>query len=373
MSYKKPIHSISDTKQILKSILFIIGVLALFLFSIDLLVGSLGQLGKDAVESVLEVTANPFVSLFIGLLITALIQSSSTTTSMIVAMVASGSLEMHRAIPIIMGANIGTTLTNNIVSLNFITKKEEFRRAFSTATLHDHFNILVTAVLFPLQYKYNFLENISGKITNLLTVNTDVSDRFYLAGADLANLMLSEYILEIIDNPTVALVLAVVLLFGSIKLLTKVIYRIFIGATQLKFEKMVFHNPLKSFGWGTVLTATLQSSSMTTSLVIPLVVTGKVKFKDVYPFIIGANIGTTITALMAALFKTPEAISIAVAHLMFNLIGGVLFLFIPVLNKLPVVLADILGELCLKYRIVSVFYIIITFFLLPFAFIYLTK
>ena len=330
-------------------------------------------MGKATVESVLEVTANPFVSLFIGLLITALIQSSSTTTSMIVAMVASGSIEMHRAIPMIMGANIGTTLTSNIVSLNFITKKEEFQRAFSTATMHDHFNILVTMVLFPLQYKYDFLGIISEKITGFLTDNTNSVNEVLYAGTYHGNLKISEFVLDTIGNPVIVLAMALGLLFGSIKLLTSVIYKIFKGTTRLKFEKMVFNNPWKSFGWGLGLTATLQSSSMTTSVVVPLVAAGKIKFRDVYPFIVGANIGTTITALLAALFKTPEAISIAVAHFMFNLIGGIIFLLIPILNRLPLVLADILGELCFKHRIISVIYIIITFFLLPFAFIYMTK
>lgn len=360
-------------KTLFKSIIFIIAVLVLFLFSIDLLVGSLSHLGRETVQSILEVTANPFVSLFIGLLITALIQSSSTTTSMIVAMVASGALDLQQAIPIIMGANIGTTLTNNIVSLSFITKRKKFSRAFSTATLHDHFNILVTLVLFPLQYYYNVLGIISEKVSGFLTHTQNSNIELQYAETAMGKFMMSEFLLDLIGNPVITLVLAIVFLFGSIKLLTKVIYRTFIGSTKIKFENIVFKNKWKSFGWGTVLTAVMQSSSVTTSIVVPLVATGKIKFRHVYPFIIGANIGTTITALLAALFKSPEAISIAVAHLMFNVIGGVIFLLIPLLNRLPIVLAEILGDLCMKYRIISVIYIIITFFLLPFAFIYMTK
>lgn len=360
-------------KKLFESIIYIIAVLIFFLISIDLLVGSLSHLGRETVQSILEVTANPFVSLFIGLLITALIQSSSTTTSMIVAMVASGALELQQAIPIIMGANIGTTLTNNIVSLSFITKRKKFSRAFSTATLHDHFNILVTLVLFPLQYYYNVLGIISDKVTGFLTQTQAPNIELQYAGTALGNFMVSDYLLDLIGNPLIVLVLAVVFLFGSIKLLNKVIYKTFIGSTKIKFESIVFKNRWKSFAWGTVLTAAIQSSSVTTSIVVPLVATGKIKFKHVYPFIIGANIGTTITALLAAIFKSPEAISIAVAHLMFNVIGGVIFLLIPLLNRLPIVLAEILGDLCMKYRMISVIYIIITFFLLPFAFIYMTK
>ena len=360
-------------KKLFESIIYIIAVLVLFLISIDLLVGSLSHLGRETVQSILEITANPFVSLFIGLLITALIQSSSTTTSMIVAMVASGALELQQAIPIIMGANIGTTLTNNIVSLSFITKRKKFSRAFSTATLHDHFNILVTMVLFPLQYYYNILGIISDKVTGFLTQTQPPNIELQYARTALGNFMVSDFLLDLIGNPLIVLVLAVVFLFGSIKLLNKVIYKTFIGSTKIKFESIVFKNRWKSFAWGTVLTAAIQSSSVTTSIVVPLVATGKIKFRHVYPFIIGANIGTTITALLAAIFKSPEAISIAVAHLLFNVIGGVIFLLIPLLNKLPILLAEILGDLCMKYRIISVIYIIITFFLLPFAFIYMTK
>lgn len=363
----------SSRKKLFESILYIILVLALFLLSIDLLVNSLGHIGREVVQSVLEVTANPFVSLFIGLLITALIQSSSTTTSMIVAMVASGSIDMQRAIPIMMGANIGTTLTSNIVSLSFITKKKKFRRAFSTATLHDHFNILVTVILFPLQYRYNFLGVISDKVSYFLASNNAINIHADHTTADINTFLFDDYILAFIGSPIVGLVIAVILLFVSIKLLTRVIYRTFIGSTKLKFENLVFNSRWKSFAWGTALTAAIQSSSITTSVVVPLVAAGKIKFTHVHPFIIGANIGTTITALLAALFKSPEAISIAVAHLLFNLIGGIIFLLVPYINRLPLALADILGEMCMKYRLLSAVYIIITFFLLPFAFIYMTK
>ena len=125
--------------------------------------------------------------------------------------------------------------------------------------------------------------------------------------------------------------------------------------------------------WGLVFTASVQSSSVATSLVVPLVATGAAKIRSVYPFIIGANIGTTITALLASLFKTPEAVSIAMAHLLFNLVGGLIFLFVPVLKKLPIVMSEALGRLSVRYRIVSIIYIVITFFLLPFAFIYIFK
>src|SRR5688572_32986229 len=95
---------------------------------------SLQHLGRNVAETILLATSNPFTGLFIGLLITAMLQSSSTTTALVVALVASGSITLQSAVPIIMGANVGTTITSTIVSLGFINKKKEFRRAVAAGT-----------------------------------------------------------------------------------------------------------------------------------------------------------------------------------------------------------------------------------------------
>lgn len=98
------------------------------------MVSSLQHIGKSAAETIIQATSNPFTALFIGLLITAMIQSSSTTTALVVALVASGSITLESGIPIMMGANVGTTITSTIVSLGFINKKKEFRRAAAAGT-----------------------------------------------------------------------------------------------------------------------------------------------------------------------------------------------------------------------------------------------
>src|SRR5687768_12806388 len=93
----------SKTRRTLTLVLFIVGSLLLFLFSLDLMISSLRNLGSDTVRSVIEATENPFAALFVGLLVTALIQSSSTTTALTVALVASGAITFQSAIPVIMG------------------------------------------------------------------------------------------------------------------------------------------------------------------------------------------------------------------------------------------------------------------------------
>jgi sodium-dependent phosphate cotransporter len=118
--------------------------------------------GSGLAETLIATTTNPLVGLFIGILATSIIQSSSSTTSIVVGLVAGGALNVANAIPIVMGANIGTSVTNLLVSLTQIRRDLEFRRALSAAIVHDFFNILAVIVIFPLQYFTNFLGRSSA-------------------------------------------------------------------------------------------------------------------------------------------------------------------------------------------------------------------
>ncbi|MCH7772535.1 MAG: Na/Pi symporter, partial [Bacteroidetes bacterium] len=107
--------------------------LYLFFLSLGMMGGSLKLFGKDFSETLIATTTNPFIGLFIGILATSIIQSSSSTTSIVVGMVAASALTIESAIPIVMGANIGTSITNIIASLPQIKRNNEFRRAFAAA------------------------------------------------------------------------------------------------------------------------------------------------------------------------------------------------------------------------------------------------
>lgn len=352
----------------------IVLILFIFLLSIDLMVIALAHIGREATQSLLSITSNPFVSLFIGLSATAIVQSSSTTTSVIVAMVASGSLELSNAIPMVMGANIGTTITSDLVSLGYLTRKIEFRRAITAATSHDFFNILVVAILFPLQLYSNFLGEISDFLTNLIAVGHPTSQESSVGVLALfRNMPVSQWLFTNIGSVVASLVLSLALLFFSIRFLSKIIYSLLIGKSRNRFEDFVFNKPYKSFFFGTIITIALQSSSVTTSLIVPVVATGRIKIKHAFPFILGANIGTTITALLAAMFKNEAAVSIAIVHLVFNLLGVLIFMPIRQIRNIPVRLAMILGALTMKHRIAGFIFIIVTFFLIPFALIFISK
>jgi len=359
-------------KSYLKSFAIALFYLTLFLFSLDMMSHAFSHLGKDMAESIIVAASNPFVGLFIGLVVTAVIQSSSTTTSIVVALVASNTLSFNTAVPIILGANIGTTLTSTLVSLSFITKKGEFRKAMSTGAVHDVFNIMLTVILFPLEYYYGFLSKISQSIASQLDTGSIATDSTTGEGQSLFSL--GEYLVHNLQwHGIIPLIISFLLLFVSIKALSNFIYKRLIGVSKSRFQNIAFSNPFKSFIFGTAITSMVQSSSITTTLIVPLAATGKITLKNAFPFIMGANIGTTITALIAATFKSEAALSIAICHLLFNLIGVAIFLPFPFLRNLPVFIATNLGLLTTKNRLVGFAYILLTFFLLPFILIYLSK
>ena len=374
----EPVQSIDPNLKTWNNVrltLYILGAFLLFLFAIDLMTSSLQHMGKNVAETILQATSNPFTALFIGLLVTAMLQSSSTTTSLVVALVASGSITLQSATPIIMGANVGTTITSTIVSLGFINKKKEFRRAVAAGTYHDFFNILTVIILFPLEYYYGFLSTVSSSISNLFFTPSpeQVENRvshFWFGFSPITNFLIAE-----IPSPFFLTTAAVALLFASILIFRRLISDLLKAKSPEVFSRFFFKSPLKSFAWGLLTTAAIRSSTITTSVVVPIVAQKIVKLKQAAPFILGANIGTTVTAFIAAFLNsnTASGLSIAIVHFLFNFIGVLIFFPIPVLRKLPLGLADWMGKLTLKYRLAGFVYLLTMFFFLPFSLIYLNQ
>jgi sodium-dependent phosphate cotransporter len=355
----------------LKVIFYILGTILLFFFSLELMVSSLQHLGRDIVQTIIQATLNPFTGLFIGLLITALIQSSSTTTALVVALVASGSLSLQGAIPIIMGANVGTTITSTIVSLGFIGKKKEFSRAVAAGTYHCFFNLLTVVILFPLEYYYGFLSSLSRSAGTYFfspSVESTAHIPFTIPGFD----PIIDLLLRIIPYGFVLIVISFVLLFGSILLFRRVISDLLKAKSPEAFSRFFFQNRFKSFGWGLLTTAAIRSSTITTSIVVPIVANKIATLKQAAPFIMGANVGTTITAFIAvSLNANPSAsISIAIAHFLFNVFGVLIFFPVPPISKIPLKLAAGLGKLTLRYPLACFVFILLTFFVIPFSLIY---
>ncbi len=346
--------------------------LLLFMFSIDLLTVSMLQLNNELAKEIFQATNNPFVGLFIGLLMTALIQSSSTVTAMIVAVVASGNLSLMQAVPLVMGANIGTTLTSTLVSLSFIMKKGEFKKALSAGVLHDVFNIITVIILFPLEIYFGFLSKTAMLITDsFFDSNNDFVGQYKYNV--IFTRPLSLWMVDFLRFPILALIFSIMMVFGAIKILSVTVFRSFVSENYKKVSKHIFKSPFVAFIYGVFFTAAVQSSTVTTSLIVPAVANRKISLIKAFPFIIGANIGTTITAVIAAIYKTEAAISIAIVHVLFNFIGAMVFMPISSVRNIPVKIATYLGQESVKTRIVGFAYILLTFFIIPFLLIYFNK
>ena len=341
--------------------------LYLFFLSLGMMGGSLKLFGKDFSETLIATTTNPFVGLFIGILATSIIQSSSSTTSIVVGLVAGGALTIDTAIPIIMGANIGTSITNTIASLPQIKRNNEFKRAFSAATVHDFFNFLSVIILFPLQLATNFLGIIATKMEELFS---GIGGLQFLSPVKAITKPVVKMIeVYFIDIPWLMFVLALLLLFVALKYMVSSLKVIVVSRAKDWFDQYLFKTAVRALFVGIILTIMVQSSSITTSLVVPMAGAGLLTLEQIFPYTLGANIGTTITAILAALLTgSPAAVIVAFAHLVFNISG--IILWWP-FKKLPILLARNFAEYSTRNKIIPVAYVLVLFFLIPLLVIFI--
>ncbi len=361
-------------KRTLKVIRFL-AVLYLFFLCIELMGGSFKFMGKEAAKDLLTVTDNPLVGLLIGLLATSLMQSSSTTTSIIVGMVAAGTLSITQAVPMVMGANIGTTITNIIVSMGHMRLRREFELAFTGATVHDFFNLCVVVIFLPLEILFHPIQRAAAYMSSLLVgvEGATFSSPLKAIVKPVAE-TISDWGQALIDNKHVlGIVLVVVSLALLVLALTQMV-KIMRGAIakrlELVLDRYLFSSTFRALLVGVLVTAVVQSSSVTTSVVVPLLGTGIVKLEAVFPYMVGANIGTTITAILASMVTgNPAAVTIAFCHLLFNLFGTALFL--P-LRAIPIWMARKLGKATAKRRWIAPVYVVVLFFAIPLLLIAVT-
>ena len=352
-------------ESLLRLILLFI-FLYLFIFSLELMGASLKMFGNEFARSLIYTTTNPVAGLFIGILATSIIQSSSSTSSIVVGMVASGALEISSAIPIIMGANIGTSVTNTLVSLQHINRSNEFNRAFSAAIVNDVFNIFAVLVLFPIQIATNFL-TISA---------TFMGEAFQYIGAltllspvKMLTYPLVDFLKEHLGSyPFIIFILSLLLLLFSLKMMVDALRVLVVKKAEVWFDRFLFKTAFHAFLVGLLLTVMVQSSSITTSLVVPMAGAGVLTLKQVFPYTLGSNIGTTVTAIIAALVTgNLAAITVAFSHLLFNISGMIIWW--P-LKCAPIFVARSFSQYSMRNKIIPFGYIIIMFFIVPLLGIY---
>ena len=266
-------------------ILNLVGGLALFLYGMSAMGDGLVQLSGGRLEKILEqLTKKKIMAVLLGLMVTAIIQSSSATTVMVVGFVNSGIMNLSQAVGIIMGANIGTTVTSWLLSLTGIQGSSLF------------LNLLKPSSFSP----------VLAAIGVILTMTAGEDDRKKNIGTILVGFAILMFGMEAMSSAVSPL------------------------AKDEKFTGILtaFSNPILGTLAGAALTAIIQSSSASVGILQALCVTGAVSFGTAIPIIMGQNIGTCVTALLSGVGASKNARRASLIHLYFNLIGTLLFLVV---------------------------------------------
>lgn len=346
-------------------LLALVGLLYAFLVSIGLLGASFKLFGKGFAQGLIETSSNPIVALFGGILATTLLQSSSTTTSIVVGLVAAGSLPFTSAVYVIMGANIGTSVTNTLVSLGHITRGEEFKRAFAASTVHDFFNVMAVLILMPLQYFFNILGRAAWMMEEAFA---QVGGLHFASPIKIITKPLIHFLVDLANKrPWPLVILSLIMMFLALRYLVKVLKIVIMARVEAFFDTVIFKNAGRAMLLGVMLTVLVQSSSITTSLVVPLAGAGILTLTQIFPYTLGANIGTTITAILAALSLGVEvSVAVAFAHLLFNILGICVVWPIRAIRHVPMMLANGLAEIAASHRWLAVVYVLTAFYVIPF-------
>ncbi|XP_020936843.1 sodium-dependent phosphate transport protein 2C isoform X2 [Sus scrofa] len=429
----------------------LLGGLYLFICSLDILSSAFQLLGSKVAGDAFKdnvVLSNPVAGLVLGVLVTVLVQSSSTSSSIVVSMVASKLLTVRASVPIIMGVNVGTSITSTLVSMAQSGDRDVFRRAFGGSAVHGIFNWLTVLVLLPLESAAALLERLSaltlgvaslqpgGHAPDILKVLTrPLTDLIVQLDADVIvgsatgnttnsslikrwcgtraqptagnsshcgaaggcggpgperNSSAPEELLPcrhlfagtVLTDLAVGFILlaaSLLVLCACLVLIVKLLNSVLRGRIAQAVRTVLNADFPFPFSWlsgylailvGAGLTFVLQSSSVFTAAIVPLMGVGVISLDRAYPLLLGSNIGTTTTALLAALASPADTllsgVQVALIHFFFNLIGILLWYVVPIL-RLPIPLAKHFGDLTARYRWVAIAYLLLGFLLLPLA------
>ncbi|XP_003377104.1 sodium-dependent phosphate transport protein 2B [Trichinella spiralis] len=392
-------------------IILILGLLYFFVCSLDLLSKSFTLIGGRIIKDIFcnnTILQSALAKVMVGLLGTAVLQSSGVSTSIVVSMVASGAIDVKSAIPIIMGVNIGTSVTSTLISLVRTNNSNAFGKTFAAATVHDMFNLVTVLILLPvemlssnlLHYDYLFFLlfiifiiklNTTALEESIASQNSSIANNAELVkrncplkeDLNLVSISESNHLFAYVQWSdtgigTVLLVMSLMSVIGCLFGLVGLLNAIFRGSLAPSIRRVVnvkcpgclsFLTGYLVILFGAVMTALLQSSSAFISAMLPLVSIGILDLEKMYELTLGSNVGTTITAIFAAFSQTGKkssaAVQIALCHLFFNLSGIFLFYIVPFMRNLPIGMARKLGKTAVKYPWFPFWYLAFTFLIFP--------
>lgn len=319
-------------------------IFSLFL-GLYLVVDGIYGMSSGYAQRIFSSATHPLIGLVLGILAAALLQSSSTATALTVAAVGTGAIPVPVAIPLIMGANIGTTLTALVASFSYGRRSGARHRALSAAFLHAWFNVLMVAVLLPVELLLHPLQALSRAITEpfFSGEHGEFPAGPVLTGpfTPLIEAVGTQGVLgrlfPTIGGP-VCVLLGAIFLFLGLRTMRVLLRTLFAATTLSALERTVGGSPAAGVATGAVGTAVIQSSTVTIISLLPFAATRSLKQREALFLILGANVGTTLGALLAflALPDSPLeafALQAAFVHVIFNVVGAGCVLAIPALRR----------------------------------------
>jgi sodium-dependent phosphate cotransporter len=351
------------------------GLVYLLVCAVNILSRGFRDLSGDALHTMFAFAGNPWVGLSVGILVTVLIQSSGATTAIAIAVVGSGAMSIGGAVPVILGANLGTTITSTLVALTFAGDRGQFRRALAASAIHDFFNLLAVAIFFPVELIFHPLERLSGhlasglygvgwlpspgRFTIVQTVTGPVVDVVTTATSHLSETL----------GPLFALVTGGALILAAVYYLSKILKTLLVGKAREILARVVDGNPYTAMAAGIGVTFVTQSSTATSSILVPFAGSGTLTPRQLYPVTLGANLGTTLTGLLAAFAiagsDAEVGLQAAFVHLLFNVLAVFAIFVIPILRPVPLWCAETLGRVAAEKKRVAALYLITVFIALP--------
>ena len=333
--------------------LLVLGLLYLFLVGITALSSTLKSMGASEAEGMIQAIRNPFAALSVGILATVLVQSSSVTTSLIVAaafQTAQTGVGLEDAIepfiPMVMGANIGTTVTCTLAALGHVTRDVEFERAFGGATMHDFFNLITVAILLPVELATGFLRSSAVWLVQTLQLGDGMKFDSPVKSAVKEGYKAIEFLAKDVLGISgtflhgTMIAVGIGLIFLCLVFITKNMRALMATRFERIMNRTLQKSGVVGMLIGMLITAAVQSSSITTSILIPMFGAGLLSHANGLPIMLGANMGTTITALLAAVATGPAGLAIAFVHLLFNLTGILILYPIERVRMIPIRLSE---------------------------------
>lgn len=351
--------------------LLVLFFLYLFLVGIAFLEAGIAATGERFQEGLLASVSHPLSGLCAGIIATVLVQSSSVSTSTIVGMVGAGTLPLSLAVPMIMGANIGTTVTNTLASLASMRRPDEFRRAFGAATVHDFFNLFAVLLLLPLELLTGLLSELADFLSDNLRPGEVTPGQVRRSAIRQAVRLPVGWAQGVLDvGPALSVVflaIGLALIFVALTFITRNMRRLVAQQVEQVMNRIISRGGgAAGILVGIGVTVAVQSSSITTSILVPLVAGGLLTLRSCYPITLGANVGTTITALLASLaVARPEGLTIALVHTCFNVIALALIYPLPAVRNIPVRLAEAAAEHAVRRHTLVFGYVVGLFIVLP--------